>query len=161
MSEDNQGAVEVSKAILKEEKKQNRKEGVQTVGITIMTICMVIITVVAVTVFINVNNKINAFYKKADTAITSLNEIATDIQEADLPGMATKIDDLTETATPTTASSLHIQVFLQSSDGRHTNGCGVSMVLLTKRPIFWNQTRRRMSGSFISLRDIMTSISFI
>ena len=59
MSEDNQGAVEVSKAILKEEKKQNRKEGVQTVGITIMTICMVIITVVAVTVFINVNNKID------------------------------------------------------------------------------------------------------
>ena len=55
MSEDNQGAVEVSKAILKEEKKQNRKEGVQTVGITIMTICMVIITVVAVTVFINVH----------------------------------------------------------------------------------------------------------
>ena len=106
MSEDNQGAVEVSKAILKEEKKQNRKEGVQTVGITIMTICMVIITVVAVTVFINVNNKINAFYKKADTAITSLNEIATDIQEADLPGMATKIDDLTETATDGLATTM-------------------------------------------------------
>ena len=106
MSEYNQGAVEVSKAILKEEKKQNRKEGVQTVGITIMTICMVIITVVAVTVFINVNNKINAFYKKADTAITSLNEIATDIQEADLPGMATKIDDLTETATDGLATTM-------------------------------------------------------
>ena len=117
MSEDNQGAVEVSKAILKEEKKQNRKEGVQTVGITIMTICMVIITVVAVTVFINVNNKINAFYKKADTAITSLNEIATDIQEADLlvvqmvldldlPGMATKINDLTETATDGLATTM-------------------------------------------------------
>ena len=106
MSEDNQGAVEVSKAILKEEKKQNRKEGVQTVGITIMTICMVIITVVAVTVFVNVNNKINAFYKKADTAITSLNEIATDIQEADLPGMATKIDDLTETATDGLATTM-------------------------------------------------------
>ena len=97
MSEDNQGAVEVSKAILKEEKKQNRKEGIQTVGITIMTICMVIITVVAVSVFVNINRKINAFYTKADTAITSLNEIATDIQEADLPGMATKIDELTET----------------------------------------------------------------
>ena len=106
MSEDNQGAVEVSKAILKEEKKQNRKEGVQTVGITIMTICMVIITVVAVTVFIIVNSKINAFYKKADTAITSLNEIATDIQEADLPGMATKIDDLTETATDGLATTM-------------------------------------------------------
>ena len=106
MSEYNQGAVEVSKAILKEEKKQNRKEGVQTVGITIMTICMVIITVVAVTVCINVNNKINAFYKKADTAITSLNEIATDIQEADLPGMATKIDDLTETATDGLATTM-------------------------------------------------------
>ncbi|MCR5049420.1 MAG: hypothetical protein K6A37_10745 [Saccharofermentans sp.] len=106
MSEDNQGAVEVSKAILKEEKKQNRKEGVQTVGITIMTICMVIITVVAVTVFINVNTKINAFYKKADTAITSLNEIATDIQEADLPGMATKINDLTETATDGLATTM-------------------------------------------------------
>ena len=106
MAEDNQGAVEVSKAILKEEKKQNRKEGVQTVGITIMTVCMVIITVVAVTVFINVNNKINAFYKKADTAITSLNEIATDIQEADLPGMATKINDLTETATDGLATTM-------------------------------------------------------
>ena len=106
MSEDNQGAVEVSKAILKEEKKQNRKEGVQTVGITIMTLCMVIITVVAVTVFININNKINAFYKKADTAITSLNEIATDIQEADLPGMATKINDLTETATDGLATTM-------------------------------------------------------
>lgn len=105
MSEENQG-VEVSKQILKEEKKQNRKEGVQTVGITIMTICMVIITVVAVTVFINVNNKINAFYKKADTAITSLNEIATDIQEADLPGMATKINDLTETATDGLATTM-------------------------------------------------------
>ena len=106
MSEDNQGAVEVSKAILKEEKKQNRKEGVQTVGITIMTICMVIITVVAVTVFININSKINAFYMKADTAITSLNEIATDIQEADLPGMATKINDLTETATDGLATTM-------------------------------------------------------
>lgn len=99
MSEENQGAVEVSKQILKEEKKQNRKEGIQTVGVTIMAVCAVIITVVAVTVFINVNNKINAFYKKADTAITSLNEIATDIQEADLPGMATQINTLTENAT--------------------------------------------------------------
>lgn len=99
MSEENQGAVEVSKQILKEEKKQNRKEGIQTVGVTIMAVCAVIITVVAVTVFVNVNNKINAFYKKADTAITSLNEIATDIQEADLPGMATQINTLTENAT--------------------------------------------------------------
>jgi len=99
MSEENQGAVEVSKQILTEEKKQNRKEGIQTVGVTIMAVCAVIITVVAVAVFINVNNKINAFYKKADTAITSLNEIATDIQEADLPGMATQINTLTENAT--------------------------------------------------------------
>lgn len=106
MSEENQGAVEVSKAILKEEKKQNRKEGVQTIGITIMTICMVIITVVAVTVFINVNSKINAFYKKADTAITSLNEIATDIQEADLPGMADQINNLTESATDGVATAM-------------------------------------------------------
>ena len=64
MSEENQGAVEVSKEILKEEKKQNRKEGFQTVGIMIMAVCAVIITVVAVTVFVNINNKINAFYKK-------------------------------------------------------------------------------------------------
>ena len=99
MSEENQGAVEVSKQILKEEKKQNRKEGIQTVGVTVMAVCAVIVTVVAVAVFINVNNKINAFYKKADTAITSLNEIATDIQEADLPGMATQINTLTENAT--------------------------------------------------------------
>ena len=106
MSEDNQGAVEVSKAILKEEKKQNRKEGIQTVGITIMTICMVIITVVAVSVFVNINRKINAFYTKADTAITSLNEIATDIQEADLPGMATKIDELTENAADGVATTM-------------------------------------------------------
>ena len=106
MSEDNQGAVEVSKAILKEEKKQNRKEGIQTVGVTIMAVCAVIITVVAVTVFVNINNKINAFYKKADTAITSLNEIATDIQEADLPGMATQINSLTETATDGVATTM-------------------------------------------------------
>ncbi len=99
MSEENQGAVEVSKQILKEEKKQNRKEGIQTVGVTVMAVCAVIVTVVAVAVFINVNSKINAFYKKADTAITSLNEIATDIQEADLPGMATQINTLTENAT--------------------------------------------------------------
>lgn len=99
MSEENQGAVEVSKQILTEEKKQNRKEGIQTVGVTVMAVCAVIVTVVAVAVFINVNNKINAFYKKADTAITSLNEIATDIQEADLPGMATQINTLTENAT--------------------------------------------------------------
>ena len=99
MSEENQGAVEVSKEILKEEKKQNRKEGFQTVGIMVMACCAVIVTVVAVTVFVNINSKINAFYKKADTAITSLNEIATDIQEADLPGMATQINTLTENAT--------------------------------------------------------------
>ena len=100
MSEENHGAaVEVSKEILKEEKKQNRKEGIQTVGVTIMAVCAVIITIVAVSVFININNKINAFYKKADTAITSLNEIASDIQEADLPGMATQINTLTENAT--------------------------------------------------------------
>ena len=105
MSEENQG-VEVSKQILKEEKKQNRKEGIQTVGITIMTICMVIITVVAVSVFVNINRKINAFYTKADTAITSLNEIATDIQDADLPGMATKIDELTENATDGVATTM-------------------------------------------------------
>ena len=105
MSEENQG-VEVSKQILKEEKKQNRKEGIQTVGITIMTICMVIITVVAVSVFVNINRKINAFYTKADTAITSLNEIATDIQEADLPGMATKIDELTENAADGVATTM-------------------------------------------------------
>ena len=105
MSEENQG-VEVSKQILKEEKKQNRKEGIQTVGITIMTICMVIITVVAVSVFVNINRKINAFYTKADTAITSLNEIATDIQEADLPGMATKIDERTENAADGVATTM-------------------------------------------------------
>ncbi|MCR5200346.1 MAG: hypothetical protein K6C38_04420 [Saccharofermentans sp.] len=105
MSEENQG-VEVSKQILKEEKKQNRKEGIQTVGITIMTVCMVIITVVAVSVFVNINRKINAFYTKADTAITSLNEIATDIQEADLPGMATKIDELTENAADGVATTM-------------------------------------------------------
>ena len=105
MSEENQG-VEVSKQILKEEKKQNRKEGIQTVGVTIMTICMVIITVVAVSVFVNINRKINAFYTKADTAITSLNEIATDIQEADLPGMATKIDELTENAADGVATTM-------------------------------------------------------
>ena len=100
MSEENHGAaVEVSKEILREEKKQNRKEGIQTVGVTIMAVCAVIITIVAVSVFININNKINAFYKKADTAITSLNEIASDIQEADLPGMATQINTLTENAT--------------------------------------------------------------
>ena len=106
MAEENQGAVEVSKQILTEEKKQNRKEGIQTVGITIMAVCAVIITVVAVTVFVNINNKINAFYKKADTAITSLNEIATDIQEADLPGMATQINSLTETATDGVATTM-------------------------------------------------------
>ena len=106
MAEENQGAVEVSKQILTEEKKQNRKEGIQTVGVTIMAVCAVIITVVAVTVFVNINNKINAFYKKADTAITSLNEIATDIQEADLPGMATQINSLTETATDGVATTM-------------------------------------------------------
>ena len=107
MSEENQGAVEVSKEILKEEKKQNRKEGFQTVGIMIMAVCAVIITVVAVTVFVNINNKINAFYKKADTAITSLNEIATDIQEADLPGMATQINTLTENATEGVSTTMN------------------------------------------------------
>ena len=106
MAEENQGAVEVSKQILTEEKKQNRKEGIQTVGVTIMAVCAVIITVVAVTVFVNINNKINAFYKKADTAITALNEIATDIQEADLPGMATQINSLTETATDGVATTM-------------------------------------------------------
>lgn len=106
MAEENQGAVEVSKQILTEEKKQNRKEGIQTVGVTIMAVCAVIITVVAVSVFVNINNKINAFYKKADTAITSLNEIATDIQEADLPGMATQINSLTETATDGVATTM-------------------------------------------------------
>ena len=107
MSEENQGAVEVSKEILKEEKKQNRKEGFQTVGIMVMAVCAVIITVVAVTVFVNINNKINAFYKKADTAITSLNEIATDIQEADLPGMATQINTLTENATEGVSTTMN------------------------------------------------------
>ena len=105
MSEE-QGSVEVSKQILKEEKKQNRKEGIQTVGIIIMATCMVIITIVAVSVFLNINRKINAFYQKADTAITSLNEIATDIQEADLPGMAERIDSLTTEATDGIATTM-------------------------------------------------------
>lgn len=106
MSEENQGAVEVSKEILSEEKKQNRKEGIQTVCIMIMAVCIVIVTVVALIVFINVNTKINAFYKKADTAITSMNEIATDIQEADLPGMADQINNLTESATDGVATAM-------------------------------------------------------
>ena len=85
--------------ILKEEKKQSRKEGIQSIALVVMDVCAVIITISVVTLIANVTQKLNAIYTKADTAITTLNEVANGIHEADLPGMAEQIKSLTENAT--------------------------------------------------------------
>ncbi|MBP5180965.1 MAG: hypothetical protein J6127_06740 [Clostridiales bacterium] len=85
--------------ILKEEKKQSRKEGIQSIALVVMAVCAVIITISVVTLIANVTQKLNAIYTKADTAITTLNEVANGIHEADLPGMAEQIKSLTENAT--------------------------------------------------------------
>lgn len=99
MSEQQSQTHEVAKSILKEEKSQNRKEGIQTAAMVLIAVCIVIITFTVISVMNNVNNKINAIYAKADTAITTIDSIATEIQEADLKGMAEQIRDLTTNAT--------------------------------------------------------------
>ena len=85
--------------ILKEEKKQSRKEGVQSIALIVMAVCAVIVTISVVALIANVTAKLNSLYTKADTAITTLNEVASGIKEADLPGMAEKIETLTNDAT--------------------------------------------------------------
>ena len=99
MAEQNTEEQVVAGKILKEEKKQSRKASVQSVSMVIIAVCAVVITVSVIGLINNVTKKLNAIYTKADTAITTLNEVATGIKDADLPGMAEQIRTLTENAT--------------------------------------------------------------
>lgn len=89
----------VAGKILKEEKKQSRKASVQSIAMVVIACCMMIITVAVVMLIKNINDKINAIYIKADTAVTTMNEVAAGINETDLPGMAEQIKNLTSDAT--------------------------------------------------------------
>lgn len=99
MAEQNTEEQVVAGKILKEEKKQSHKASVQSVSMVIIAVCAVVITVSVIGLINNVTKKLNAIYTKADTAITTLNEVATGIKDADLPGMAEQIRTLTENAT--------------------------------------------------------------
>ncbi len=97
MSE-NEANTEVAGKILKEEKKQSRKMGIQSFAMVIFAVCAVIITVAVLLTLNNMTRKINSIYTKADAAITTLNQVATDINEADLGSMAGEVRALTQNA---------------------------------------------------------------
>ena len=81
MSE-NEANTEVAGKILKEEKKQSRKMGIQSFAMVIVAVCAVIITVA---VLLTLNNM-------------TRNQVATDINEADLGSMAGEVRALTQNA---------------------------------------------------------------
>ena len=97
MSE-NEANTEVAGKILKEEKKQSRKMGIQSFAMVIVAVCAVIITVAVLLTLNNMTRKVNSIYTKADAAITTLNQVATDINEADLGSMAGEVRALTQNA---------------------------------------------------------------
>ena len=90
---------EIKAEMVKDNKRDAVKDNIRNIALVVMAVCAVIITVYVVALIYNINNKINAIYVKADTAVTALNQVASDVQEADLAGMADQLKVLTEDAT--------------------------------------------------------------
>lgn len=74
------------------------KEKIRTISLVVIAVCAVVVTFVAVNLMNNLNTKVNSLYTQADDALTTLNKVATDIDQADLPGMADQIKSLTDDA---------------------------------------------------------------
>ena len=102
----NDNLSEIKAEMVKDNKRDAVKDNIRNIALVVMAVCAVIITVYVVALIYNINNKINAIYVKADTAVTALNQVASDVQEADLPGMADQLKVLTEDATNAVGSAM-------------------------------------------------------
>ncbi len=102
----NDNLSEIKAEMVKDNKRDAVKDNIRNIALVVMAVCAVIITVYVVALIYNINNKINAIYVKADTAVTALNQVASDVQEADLVGMADQLKVLTEDATNAVGSAM-------------------------------------------------------
>ena len=102
----NDNLSEIKAEMVKDNKRDAVKDNIRNIALVVMAVCAVIITVYVVALIYNINNKINAIYVKADTAVTALNQVASDVQEADLAGMADQLKVLTEDATNAVGSAM-------------------------------------------------------
>lgn len=102
----NSNLTEIKEEMKKDNRKDAFKDNVRNAALIVMAICAIIVTVYVVMLIKNINDKINAIYVKADAAVTTLNEVANDVSEADLPGMAQQLKSLTEDATDAVATAM-------------------------------------------------------
>lgn len=102
----NNNLTEIKEEMKKDNRKDAFKDNIRNAALIVMAICAIIVTVYVVLLIKNINNKINAIYVKADAAVTTLNEVANDVSEADLPGMAQQLKSLTEDATDAVATAM-------------------------------------------------------
>ena len=107
---ENGNVSELLSQIKDEMKRDNRKDAakdtVRNLALVIMAVCVVIVSGFVIYSVNSINQKINAIYTKADAAVTTLYDVAGDIQDADLAGMAEQIKALTEDATDAVAATM-------------------------------------------------------
>ncbi len=89
---------DIKAEIKKDNKRDAVKDNIRTIASVVMALSAAVIALAIVMLINNINNKINAIYVKADSAITTLNDVADDIHSADLVGMADQLKELTENA---------------------------------------------------------------
>ena len=89
---------DIKEEIKKDNKRDAVKDNIRTIAMIIVAASALIIAGAVVMLINNINNKINAIYVKADSAVTTLNQVADDIQTADLVGMADQLKELTGNA---------------------------------------------------------------
>ena len=102
----NENLSEIKAEIKMDNKRDAVKDNIRTFALVVMAICVFTVSVCALIVMKNINTKVNAIYTKADTAVTSLNQIASDVQAADLTGMAEQLKVLTEDATNAVSTTM-------------------------------------------------------
>lgn len=78
----------------------------QNICSLVSMICMIIITITVLVLYKNVTGKLNKLQEdeqrvmtNIETVANDINEVAADLQEADLPGIAENINNLTSDAT--------------------------------------------------------------
>ncbi len=114
----NEHLSDIKEEMKKDNKRDAVKDNVRTIAAVIMAASAAVIALAVVLLINNINNKINAIYVKADSAITTLNEVANDIHSADLVGMADQLKALTENAADGVSTTMEK---IDSIDIEHLN----------------------------------------
>lgn len=82
------------------------KISLQTIFSFVSMVCMIVIMCTVLVLYKNMTNNLNKLQNDAQAAITTIQTVANDIEEANLPGIAENINTLTENATEDLADTM-------------------------------------------------------